>query len=65
MKSDEKILVMSDADIRHWLHRQVWLRPGETLALLVAWSGIRQYARVNIQPEKACNAVNLVYSVLL
>jgi membrane glycosyltransferase len=40
----EKILIMSDSDTMPWLHRQVWLRPGETLA---AWwrSAIRQYAR--------------------
>ena len=44
LKQQEKILVMSDADIMSWLHRQVWLRPGETLA---PWwqSAIRKHAR--------------------
>jgi membrane glycosyltransferase len=44
LKPREKVLVMSDDDTLPWLHRQVWLRPGETLA---PWwrSAIRQYAR--------------------
>jgi membrane glycosyltransferase len=43
LKSDEKLLVLSDADIMSWLHRQVWLRPNETLASW--WQPlIRQYA---------------------
>jgi membrane glycosyltransferase len=44
LKPREKVLVMSDDDTLPWLHRQVWLRSGETLA---PWwrSAIRQYAR--------------------
>jgi membrane glycosyltransferase len=43
LKSQDKVLLMSDADTLSWLHRQVWLRPGDTLA---PWwlSAIRQYA---------------------
>jgi membrane glycosyltransferase len=32
LKLQEKVLVMSDADTMSWLHRQIWLRPGGTLA---------------------------------
>ena len=40
----EKLLIMSDADVLPWLHRQAWLRPSETLAKW--WQlQIRQYAR--------------------
>jgi membrane glycosyltransferase len=44
LKPEEKVLVMSDAETMPWLHRQIWLRPGSTLA---PWwrSAIRQYAR--------------------
>jgi len=44
LKPDEKLLVLSDSDTMSWLHRQVWLRPSETLA---PWwqPAIRQYAR--------------------
>jgi membrane glycosyltransferase len=44
LESGQKIQVMTDADVMSWLHRQVWLRSGETLA---AWwqTAIRQYAR--------------------
>lgn len=44
LKPQEKNVLMSDADTMSWLHRQVWLRPGETLA---TWwrTAIRQYAR--------------------
>ncbi|HWF18915.1 MAG TPA: glucans biosynthesis glucosyltransferase MdoH [Verrucomicrobiae bacterium] len=44
LKPQDRILVMSDAETMSWLHRQAWLRPGETLA---PWwsSAIRQYAR--------------------
>ena len=40
----EKLLVLADADAMPWLHRQAWVRPGETLA---PWwqTAIRQYAR--------------------
>lgn len=40
----EKMLVLSDADVMVWLHRQAWLRPAESLA---AWwqPVIRRYAR--------------------
>ncbi|MDB6017398.1 MAG: glucosyl transferase family 2 [Pedosphaera sp.] len=43
LKPQEKVLVMSDADTMPWLHRQIWLRPGETLA---PWwqAAIRRYA---------------------
>ena len=39
-----KMLVLSDADVMVWLHRQAWLRPAESLA---AWwqPVIRGYAR--------------------
>jgi membrane glycosyltransferase len=44
ISAQEKILVLSDADVMSWLHRQAWIRSSETLA---AWwqSAIRQYAR--------------------
>ncbi|EEF59720.1 glucans biosynthesis glucosyltransferase MdoH [Pedosphaera parvula] len=44
LKRDEKVLVMSDADMMSWLHRQVWLRSSEMLA---PWwrTAIRQQAR--------------------
>lgn len=32
LKHEEKVLVMSDADTMSWLHRQIWIRPGGTLA---------------------------------
>jgi membrane glycosyltransferase len=40
----EKTLVLSDADVVSWLHRQAWVRSGETLA---PWwqQAIRQYTR--------------------
>jgi hypothetical protein len=40
----EKLLILSDAEVLPWLHRQAWLRPSETLA---RWwqEQIRQYAR--------------------
>jgi membrane glycosyltransferase len=40
----EKILVLSDADVMSWLHRQAWIRSSDTLA---AWwqAAIRHYAR--------------------
>jgi membrane glycosyltransferase len=43
LKPDEELLVLSDAETMSWLHRQVWLRPSESLA---AWwqTIIRQYA---------------------
>ncbi len=43
LKPEEKFLVMSDADTMSWLHRQIWLRSGETLA---TWwqAAIRQLA---------------------
>jgi membrane glycosyltransferase len=44
LKPQEKLIVLSDADLMSWLHRQAWLRPSETLA---SWwqTAIRQYAR--------------------
>jgi membrane glycosyltransferase len=40
----EKLLILSDAEVLPWLHRQAWLRPSGTLA---RWwqEQIRQYAR--------------------
>jgi membrane glycosyltransferase len=40
----EKIIVLSDADVMSWLHRQAWVRSNEALA---SWwqSAIRRYAR--------------------
>jgi hypothetical protein len=40
----EKMLVLSDADIVPWLHRQAWVRPTKTLA---EWwqTAISKYAR--------------------
>jgi membrane glycosyltransferase len=40
----EKLLILSDAQSLPWLHRQVWLRPAETLS---PWwqAAARQYAR--------------------
>jgi membrane glycosyltransferase len=44
ISAEEKILILSDADVMSWLHRQAWIRPGEALS---SWwqSAIRQYAR--------------------
>ena len=40
----DKLLILSDAEVLSWLHRQAWLRPGESLARW--WQDqIRQYAR--------------------
>jgi membrane glycosyltransferase len=43
-KPEEKLLVLSDADVMGWLHRQAWLRPSESLA---PWwqTGIRHLSR--------------------
>jgi membrane glycosyltransferase len=40
----EKMLVLSDADVVPWLHRQAWIRPSKELA---GWwqAAIRKYAR--------------------
>jgi membrane glycosyltransferase len=40
----EKLLILSDADSLPWLHRQVWLRPAETLS---PWwqAAARRYVR--------------------
>jgi membrane glycosyltransferase len=39
----EKMLLMSDADVMSWLHRQVWLRSREAVA--PSWGkSIRRYA---------------------
>lgn len=44
LTSSEKMLILSDADIVPWLHRQAWIRPAKALA--VWWqSAIRKYAR--------------------
>jgi len=44
LQRTEKLLILSDAELLPWLHRQAWLRPSETLA---RWwqEQIRQYAR--------------------
>ena len=44
LQPGEKLLVLSDADTMSWLHRQLWLRPGENLA---GWwqAAIRRYTR--------------------
>jgi membrane glycosyltransferase len=44
LKRMEKLLILSDAEVLPWLHRQAWLRPSGTLA---RWwqEQIRQYAR--------------------
>jgi membrane glycosyltransferase len=44
LNASEKVLVLSDADVMPWLHRQAWIRSGKALA---GWwqSAIRQYAR--------------------
>jgi len=40
----ERLLIMSDARVMVWLHQQLWLRPGETLA---PWwrAAIQEYSR--------------------
>jgi membrane glycosyltransferase len=44
LRRTEKLLILSDAEVLPWLHRQAWLRPSGTLA---RWwqEQIRQYAR--------------------
>lgn len=44
LTTDEKVLVLSDADVVPWLHRQAWVRPSQGLA---GWwqTAIRKYAR--------------------
>jgi len=32
IKVEERLLIMSDANAMEWLHEQIWLRPGATLA---------------------------------
>ncbi|HEV2318580.1 MAG TPA: glucans biosynthesis glucosyltransferase MdoH [Verrucomicrobiae bacterium] len=40
--SNERLLIMADANAMEWLHEQIWLRPGATLA--PAWrSAIQEY----------------------
>lgn len=44
LRPAEKMLIMSDADVLPWLHRQAWLRPSGTLAKW--WQAqVRAYAR--------------------
>lgn len=44
LTASEKMVVLSDADIVPWLHRQAWIRPSKALA--VWWqTAIRKYAR--------------------
>ena len=45
LKPDERMAVMTDADVMSWLHRQVWLRPGDTPSPAWWQTGIHQYAR--------------------
>ncbi|MFO1477299.1 MAG: glucans biosynthesis glucosyltransferase MdoH [Verrucomicrobiota bacterium] len=44
LNDSDKILLLSDAEVMSWLHRQAWIRPAEGMA---SWwqSAIRQYAR--------------------
>jgi membrane glycosyltransferase len=44
LNAQEKMLVLSDAEVMPWLHRQAWIRPSETLG---GWwqTAIRRYAR--------------------
>ena len=44
LSAREKLLVLSDAEVMSWMHRQAWIRPGETLS---SWwqTAIRQYVR--------------------
>lgn len=44
LNGPEKLLVLSDAEVMPWLHRQAWVRPSSALA---GWwqTAIRQYAR--------------------
>lgn len=44
LTTEEKVLVLSDADVVPWLHRQAWVRPSKTMA---AWwqTAISKYAR--------------------
>jgi membrane glycosyltransferase len=44
LQTAEKLLILSDAEVLPWLHRQAWLRPSGTLA---RWwqEQIRQYAQ--------------------
>jgi membrane glycosyltransferase len=44
LDAKEKMLVLSDADIMPWIHRQAWIRSGKSLA---GWwqTAIRRYAR--------------------
>jgi membrane glycosyltransferase len=44
LTTQEKILVLSDAEVVPWLHRQAWIRPSK--ALSIWWqAAIRKYAR--------------------
>jgi membrane glycosyltransferase len=44
LNAQEKILVLSDAEVISWMHRQAWIRSGNSLA---GWwqNAIRQFAR--------------------
>ncbi len=44
LSKEEKMLVLSDADVVPWLHRQAWIRPSKAIA---GWwqTAIRKYAR--------------------
>jgi membrane glycosyltransferase len=44
LQRDEKLVILNDAEVLPWLHRQAWLRPSGTLA---PWwqEQIRKYAR--------------------
>ena len=34
LTGNEKMLVLCDSEVMSWLHRQIWVRPGETLAAI-------------------------------
>ena len=44
LTTEEKMLILSDAEVVPWLHRQAWIRPSKALA---GWwqTAIRKYAR--------------------
>ncbi len=49
LQAGEKLLVLSDAETMSWLHRQAWVRPGETLAAW--WQGAIRRVRAVTAPD--------------